>query len=182
MPARNTPDRYGSVAQALHWVIVGLLITQFTLGMIAEDLPNGLEKLVTLARHKSVGITILSLALLRLAWRLFDHPPPLLAMPRWQVIATRVSHTSLYALLFAMPLTGWLMSSASNYPVSWFGFAQLPDLVAPDPGLKEALHEVHEALSKVLIALASLHVAAALKHQFLDRDGLMFRMLPWDRR
>jgi cytochrome b561 len=78
-----------------------------------------------------------------------------------------------------MPLTGWLMSSASNYPVSWFGLVQLPDLVAPDPALKKLLHEVHETLSKILIALAGLHVAGALKHQFLDRDGLMFRMLPW---
>jgi cytochrome b561 len=179
MPARNTPVRYGSVAQTLHWVIVGLLIVQFTLGKIAEDLPNGLDKLVILARHKSFGITILALALLRLAWRFLDRPPPLQPMPRWQTIAARVSHAALYTLLFAMPLTGWMMSSASNYPVSWFGFVQLPDLVAPDHALKETLHEVHETLSNILIALASLHLLAVLKHQFLDRDGLIFRMLPW---
>ncbi|HLG52929.1 MAG TPA: cytochrome b [Steroidobacteraceae bacterium] len=179
MPLRNTPARYGSVAQTLHWVIVGLLIVQFTLGKIAEDLPNGFDKLVILARHKSFGITILALALLRLAWRLFDRPPPIPPMPGWQATAARISHFSLYTLLFAMPLTGWTMSSASNYPVSWFGLVQLPDLVAPDPALKEALQEVHETLSNILLALASLHVAAALKHQFLDRDGLMFRMLPW---
>lgn len=179
MPARNTIDRYGSVAQTLHWVVVVLLIVQFVLATIADDLPNGFEKLVTLARHKSVGMTILALAALRLAWRFFDHPPPLASMPRWQAVSARISHMALYALLFAMPLTGWMMSSASNMPVSWFGLAQLPDLVAPDPALKEALNEIHEALSKILIAFASLHVAAALKHQFLDRDGLMFRMLPW---
>jgi len=179
MTARNTTERYGSIAQALHWTIVGLLIVQFTLGTIAEDLPNGLDKLVVLARHKSFGITILALALLRLAWRLFDRPPPLPPMPGWQAATARMSHISLYALLFAMPLTGWTMSSASNYPVSWFSLVQLPDLVAPDPALKETLHEVHETLSKILLALAGLHVAAALKHQFFNRDGLMFRMLPW---
>jgi len=179
MSLRNTPVRYGSVAQTLHWVIVGLLIVQFTLGKIAADLPNGFDKLVLLARHKSFGITILSLALLRLAWRLLDRPPPLPPMPGWQATAARISHFSLYTLLFAMPLTGWTMSSASNYPVSWFGLVQLPDLVAPDPALKEGLNEIHVTLSNVLLALASLHVAAALKHQFLDRDGLLYRMLPW---
>jgi len=174
-----TAARYGLVAQTLHWVIVGSLVVQFTLASIADDLPNGLEKLITLARHKSVGITILSLALLRLIWRFVEQPPAPLPMPRWQAVAARISHAALYTLLFAMPLTGWMMSSASNYPVSWFGLVQLPDLVAPDPALKRLLHEFHETLSKILIALAGLHVAGALKHQFLDRDGLMFRMLPW---
>lgn len=179
MALRNSPDRYGSVAQALHWIVVALLIVQFTLGKIAEQLPVGPDKLGTLARHKSVGITILSLATLRLAWRLFNPPPPLPAMPRWQVSAARFSHAALYALLFAMPLTGWLMSSASNYPVSWFGLVQLPDLISPDPGLKSLLREVHGSLSTLLAVLAGVHVAAALKHQFRDRDGLLYRMLPW---
>lgn len=179
MPARNTDQRYGYIAQILHWAIVALLIVQVTLAKIAEGLPLGLEKLATLARHKSVGITILGLAVLRLAWRLFNRPPPLPPMPRWQASAARLNHWALYALLFAMPVTGWLMSSASNYPVSWFGLAQLPDLVAPDPALKERLETVHEALARVLIALALLHVAAALKHQFVDRNGLLHRMLPW---
>jgi cytochrome b561 len=179
MPVRNTADRYGSVAQALHWLIVALLIVQFTLGKIADQLPIGPDKLGTLARHKSVGITILSLAVLRLIWRLFNPPPPLPEMPRWQAVTARVSHASLYALLFAMPLTGWIMSSASNYPVSWFGLVQLPDLVAPDSGLKSQLRAVHGSLSTLLAVLAGVHVAAALKHQFRDRDGLMYRMLPW---
>jgi len=179
MPARNTPDRYGSVAQTLHWMVVALLIVQFTLGKIAETLPLGPDKLGTLARHKSVGITILALAVLRLAWRSFNPPPPLPPMPRWQILAARASHTALYALLFAMPLTGWMMSSASNYPVSWFGLVQLPDFVAPDADLKELLRDTHGLLSNVLATLVGVHLLAALKHQFRDRDGLMFRMLPW---
>lgn len=179
MPARNSTVRYGYVAQILHWAIVALLIVQIALAKIAEGLPLGLEKLATLARHKSVGITILGLAVVRLAWRLCNRPPPLPAMPRWQAIAAHVNHWTLYALLFVMPVTGWLMSSASNYPVSWFGLAQLPDLVAPDPALKERFEAVHETLAKALIALALLHIAAALKHQFVDRNGLLHRMLPW---
>ncbi len=179
MTVRNSPARYGSVAQALHWVIVGLVILQFTLAKIADNLPLGPDKVGTMARHKSVGITILVLAILRLTWRWFDPPPPLPPMPRWQALASRVSHASLYLLLFAMPLTGWMMSSASNYPVSWFGFFQLPDLVGPDHDLKETLEEVHETLFNILAAIAGLHIAAALKHQFLDRNGLLFRMLPW---
>ncbi len=182
MPTRNSALRYGIVAQTLHWAIVVLLIVQVTLGMIADELPLGLEKLALLARHKSFGITILGLAVIRLAWRWIDRPPPPPPMPRWQQLAANLNHWALYALLFAMPLSGWMMSSASNYPVSWFGLAQLPDLVLPDRSLKEQLQEVHELLVTILISLALLHVAAALKHQFFDRDGLLFRMLPWRRK
>ena len=179
MPVRNTADRYGSVAQTLHWTIVALLIVQFTLGKIADGLPIGLDKLVTLARHKSFGITILALATIRLLWRLFNRPPPLPPMPGWQRVLAHFNHAALYALLFAMPLTGWLMSSAKHFPVSWFGLLQLPDFIAPDAGLAHDLEDVHEMLSNVLLALVGLHVLAALKHQYVDRDGLLMRMLPW---
>ena len=178
MPARNSPVRYGSVAQALHWAVVALLVVQVTLGKIADDLPLGLEKLAVLARHKSFGITILGIAVLRLAWRLIDRPPPLPPMPRWQRAAAHLSHWGLYALLFALPISGWLMSSASNFPVSWFNRVQLPDLVGPDPALKERFHDLHHLFIYALYGLVGIHVAAALKHQFLDRDGLLMRMLP----
>lgn len=179
MPARNTAVRYGFVAQGLHWTIAGLVVVQVVLGKIAEELPLGLDKLALLARHKSVGITILALAVIRLVWRLIDHPPPPPPMPRWQLVAARLNHAAFYLLLLAMPLSGWLMSSASNFPVSWFGLVQLPDFVAADPELKDLLEDLHETLAQVLVALALLHVAAALKHQFIDRDGLLLRMLPW---
>jgi cytochrome b561 len=170
--------RYGYVAQALHWIIVGLLIVQVTLGNIADDLPLGLEKLVTLARHKSFGITILGLAVIRLAWRGFNPPPPEPPMPRWQLAAARINHWALYAILFAMPITGWLMSSASNIPRELVRTRATAGLRRARPGLKETFEEVHESLAYVLYALAGLHVAAALKHQFVDKDGLIFRMLP----
>jgi cytochrome b561 len=99
-------------------------------------------------------------------------------MPRWQEVAARLNHWALYVLLFALPLTGWLMSSAANRPASWFGLVQLPDFVAPDERLEEAFEAAHEFLVNALFALVGLHVAAALKHQFVDRDGLFLRMLP----
>ncbi len=181
MPARNSLLRYGSVAQFLHWSVVLLLAAQVTLGKIADGLPLGIERLAMMSRHKSLGITILGIAVLRLAWRAFDAPPTPPPMPRWQLLAARFSHWGLYALLFALPLSGWLMSSAANRPVSWWGFLQLPDFVAPDAGLKEIFEEIHELLVNVLFALVALHVAAAIKHQFLDRDGLLLRMLPGGR-
>jgi len=179
MSLTNSAQRYGLVPQLLHWLVVLLLALQFLLAELAEDLPDGLEKLAMLSRHKSIGITILGLAALRVAWRLIDRPPPLPAMPGWQRIAAHVTHWGLYAALFAMPLSGWMMSSAANYPVSWFGLFQLPDLVGASHDLHETLEEVHETLAGALLVLAAVHVLAALKHQFVDRDGLLSRMLPW---
>lgn len=179
MHLRNTADRYGALAQLLHWTIVALIITQFVLAAIADDLPAGLEKLAVLARHKSVGITILGLAIVRLIWRLFNPPPALPStVPGWQRTSARATHIALYALLFFQPLTGWLMSSAKNYPVSWFGLVALPDLIEPSESGFDLLHEAHEAGATLIIALAVLHAAAALKHHFLDRDDVLRRMLP----
>ena len=179
MPLSNSANRYGIVAQLLHWSVVVLLIAQFILAEAAEELPLGVEKLAMLARHKSVGITILGLAFLRIVLRLADRPPPPPPMSAWQRLAAATSHWAMYAILFAMPLSGWMMSSAANYPVSWFGLVQLPDLVVPSESLQEVLHEIHEVLAGTLLFLVGLHVLAALKHQFVDRDGLITRMLPW---
>ncbi len=182
MPVRNSPLRYGSVAQFLHWSVALLLVVQVTLGKIGDAMPVGLERLVVMSRHKSFGITILGIAIVRLAWRWIDPPPAPPPMPRWQLFAARFNHWALYALLFALPLSGWLMSSAANRPVSWFGLAQLPDFVAPDKGLQEWFDDLHHLFIYALFALVGLHVAAAIKHQFFDRDGLLLRMLPGLRR
>jgi len=179
MSLTNAAGRYGLVPQLLHWVVVVLIPLQYVLAETADELPDGMEKLATLARHKSVGLTILLIALVRVAWRLVDRPPPLPPMPAWQRAAAAVTHWGLYALLFALPLSGWLWSSAANYPVSWFGWVQLPDLVAPSKALEDLMHEVHETAFNGLLVLVALHVLGALKHQFVDRDGLIARMLPW---
>ncbi|HNP35487.1 MAG TPA: cytochrome b/b6 domain-containing protein [Woeseiaceae bacterium] len=170
-------DSFGRMSIALHWLIAGLIVLQFMLAKLAAYTTSNLRELVLLANHKSVGITILMLALVRVAWRLSHKPPPLPpSLPNWQVVASHISHWSLYALIFFMPVTGWLMSSASAFSVSWFNLFQLPDLVAPNPELKETLEDTHRFLSYVLLTVASLHIIAALKHKIVDKDGIMERM------
>lgn len=179
MQIRNDTQRYGALAQLFHWAIVGLVITQFVLATQAHDLPNGLAKLKLLAQHKSVGITILGLAVLRLAWRFANPvPPPPTGTPHWQFWAARWSHFTLYALLFVMPVLGWLMSSARNFPVSWFGLVTLPDFIAPSERAFDYLHAAHSTFAKVLALVAIIHAGAALKHHFIDRNNVLRRMLP----
>ncbi|MDY6947241.1 MAG: cytochrome b [Pseudomonadota bacterium] len=179
MQLKNDGSRYGVVAQLFHWTIVLLIIVQFILANRAGDLPLGSAKIAVLAQHKSFGITILALALLRLVWR-WANPVPAepLDIPRWQRIAARISHLALYALLLMTPLVGWLMSSARNFPVSWFGVVTLPDFIAPSKPAYEFLHETHELLAQTIFWLALLHAAAALKHHFIDKDNVLRRMLP----
>jgi len=179
MQIRNTQQRYGAVAQLLHWAIVALIITQFVLASKADSLGLGPAKIAVLARHKSVGLTIFGLAVLRLLWRWFNPIPPAPAnTPSWQMLAGRISHGMLYALILITPLLGWLMSSARNFSVSWFGLFTLPDLVAPDKARYEFFHEAHETLALTLAAIAIVHALAALKHHFIDRDDVLRRMLP----
>jgi len=162
-----------------HWVIVILIITQFVLANQEHHLKLGPAKIAILAQHKSVGITILLLAILRLVWRFFGAVPadPPRA-PRWQALLAHSTHYLLYALLFAIPIAGWLMSSARNFSVSWFGFVTLPDLIAPNKAAYSFLHETHEFLANALMYVAILHAVAALKHHFIDRDNVLRRMLP----
>ena len=179
MVMRNTTQRWGAVSQLLHWLIVVLLIVQVTLAEIADDLPIGVKKLAVLARHKSVGITILGLALLRLAWRLYN-PTPLLpgTLKPYERALARFTHVMLYVLLFAMPLSGWMMSSARGFPVSWFHIFQLPDLVPKNKALYDTLVTTHGTLAVVLGVVVTLHVAGALKHHFIHKDDVLRRMLP----
>jgi cytochrome b561 len=179
MALRNTTRRWGALSQLLHWLIVILIILQVTLASMADDLPAGAKKLGLLARHKSVGITILMLALARLVWRLLNPTPALpQTLKSWEQSLARLTHALLYVLLFAMPLSGWMMSSARGFPVSWFGFFTLPDLVPKNRSLYEALLTTHSTLAWVLGAVVTLHVAAALKHHFMLRDDVLRRMLP----
>jgi cytochrome b561 len=178
MQLKNTLTRYGALAQLFHWVIVVLVITQFVLALRAEGL-SPIKKIGVLATHKSIGITILVLAVLRLAWRLFNLVPPQpRGMPRWQELAAHVSHFLLYALLFITPVLGWLMSSARAFSVSWFGLFTLPDFIEPNKAAFERLKDWHEAMAFTLAAIALIHLAAALKHHFYDRDDVLRRMLP----
>jgi cytochrome b561 len=175
---RNTTERYGIVSQLFHWIIVVLVITQFVLANLADSAPT-MKKLALLNWHKWSGMTILMLTVLRIIWRFANVVPDMPATTAsWQHRAARLSHTLLYVLLVAMPLSGWLMSSARNFPVSWFGLFTFPDLVGPDRALYEVFHETHEILAATLLVTAVIHLLAALKHHFIDRDNVLRRMLP----
>ena len=179
MPSQSTPLRYSAVAQVFHWVIAALVVTQFVLAYTADDLPIGVHKLALLARHKSFGMTILMLAILRLLWRLKNPPPALPAgMTPVERLLARATHAAFYLLLFAMPLTGWMMSSAKNYSVSWFGLFTWPNLIGKNEAAFDALRTTHHLLSYLLFAIAVLHILAALKHHFWNKDDVLRRMLP----
>lgn len=175
----NTPTRYGIVAQVLHWLIVALVMVQFVLGIRAHGLPVSLERLILLARHKSIGLSIFILVVLRLGWRLYSPPPPLPPAPLQSRAAAYLSHGLMYALLLVMPVVGWLYSSASNLTVSWFGWFPLPNLVAPDRRLAHGLLLAHESMAWVLLAVIVIHVCAALWHHIILRDDVLLRMLPF---
>jgi cytochrome b561 len=179
MGIRNTSRRWGSVTQTLHWLIVALIIVQVTLAWIADELPLGEKKLATLAYHKSVGLTILALAIIRLAWRWLNTTPELPdTLKPYERALARFTHAALYVLLFALPLSGWTMSSARGFPVSWFGFFTLPNLVPKDKTLYDFFVVTHETLAWTLAAVVALHVLAALKHHYVLKDDVLRRMLP----
>lgn len=160
-------------------MIIGLVL--FGLLMTQEWVPN---RFAIYQWHKSIGITVLVLSVIRLIWRLSHRPPALpAALPRWQRTASHATHGLFYALMIAMPLLGWAMVSASELPIPTvlYGLIPLPDM----PGVPEAdivagrFRLLHEIGAKLFIALIILHVGAALKHHFKDRDDVLRRMAPW---
>ncbi len=180
MGARGDGRRFGAVAMAFHWLTVALILAMVPIAWVMTDLPMGPDKFELYGLHKSLGITVLGLTVLRLAWRLADPPPPWPPeMPRWERWAARGSHVALYVVLFAMPIIGWVGSSAVNFPVTWFGLVTLPRLVDPDPALGDAAEQAHAVLSYVVFALVAVHVAAALRHHVMLRDDVLTRMLPF---
>ena len=155
-----------------------LVFAQIAIGVYAADLPVGIQRLVWLSRHKSIGITILALMLMRLAWRLATSPPPPSPdLPAWQRQAASLTHWAFYILLTGSALVGWLAASAYGLSVNWFGLVLLPDLVGKNKALADALQSAHELLVWSVSALIVLHVAAALHHA-VRRDGVVSRMLP----
>ncbi len=180
MTLRSDRERWGGVAQAFHWTIVLLILVQGAIGLVMVDLPKRPGVIPVYDFHKSLGLTIFGLAVLRLAWRALDRRPDFPpALPPWRVTAARAGHTLLYALLFAVPLSGWWFDSvAALRPLYWFGVVEVPHLTGPDKALKDSIAELHEALFWILVAVAAGHAAIALHHQFAVRDNLLGRMWP----
>ena len=168
--------RYTPVAIALHWLLALAIIGAFCVGLYMTGLPFSPARLKLYNYHKGAGTTILALSALRLLWRLTHRPPADLPMPAWQAQAAHVTHGLLYLMFFVVPLVGWAYSSAAGFPIVWFGVLPLPDFVGKDKELAETLKLVHHFAAYGLGLLVAGHVAAALKHQFIDRDGLLARM------
>ncbi|OGS90199.1 MAG: cytochrome b [Gallionellales bacterium GWA2_60_18] len=175
----NSPNRYTSTAIALHWLAALLIFSAFPLGLYVHEMALSPLKLKLLSYHKWLGVTIFLLTVARIAWRATHTPPPLAAtIPLWQQQVAHVLHLLLYILLLLIPLSGWLMSSAKGFPVVYLGLVQLPDLVDKDKLLGDLLAEVHKLLNFGLLALVGMHIGAALKHHFIERDDTLRRMLP----
>ena len=174
----SPPLRYSGPAIALHWLLAVALVACFSLGLFMADLDASPLKLRLFNWHKWAGTSILALSALRLAWRLTHRPPPDVPMAGWQHRAASLAHRMMYGLFFAVPLAGWAYSSAAGFPIVLFGLLPLPDFVPVDKVLAEAIKPWHENLAWALALLALTHIAAALKHHFIDRDGLLGRMWP----
>lgn len=179
MQWRNSEQHFGAIAGALHWVIVAGLIAQYFLAEAGEESDEGVTTAFDpMSLHQSIGWTILLLAVFRLAWRVVDgHPRWPETMKPYELVIAKLAHVAFYVLLFALPLSGWALSSAEGEPLRFFSLFAMPALPAQE-AMKHTLEEVHEILFNVLLALAILHVIAALKHQFIDRDRVLKRMLP----
>lgn len=176
----EAPRHYTLTAIRLHWLMAIVLIGLFGLGLYMTGLKLSPQKLQLYSWHKWAGVSVFVLALARLAWRI-GHPPPAdpAGMPRWQSVAAHGVHHLLYLLMIAIPLSGWLMSSAKGFQTVWFGVLPLPDLLQKDKELGDLLQTVHQFLNYSLAALVLAHAGAALKHHFIDRDGVLARMLPF---
>ena len=172
-----TVTHYSTPAIVLHWLVALLIFVAFPLGLYMADLPVSPDKLKLYSYHKWIGITILMLVALRMVWRLLHRPPPLPeSMVSWQRLVSHIMHGLLYLLMIAIPVSGWLMSSAKGFQTVWFGVLPLPDLVGKDKALGEVLTEVHETLNFIMLGLVVLHVAASLKHHFIERQPFLQRM------
>ena len=170
--------RYTTVAIVLHWLLGLSIFAMFAIGIYMSDLPFSPLRLKLYNYHKWAGITFLILSVLRLLWRLVNKPPALpkaiaQAMPSWQTKIYHATHYALYALFFAVPLIGWAYSSAAGFPIVLFGVLPLPDFMAVDKEFAKQIKELHEISAFALVGLALLHMGAALKHHFIDKDGLI---------
>jgi len=184
-------ERYTRTAVVLHWLIAGLLLAECAHGWWMQQIPKQPPGIRADAfnQHKSVGLVLLALVLIRLGWRLAHRPPTLPAVPRWQSLAAKANHVLLYAMMIALPLSGWMHDSAwkaaATHPMHLFGvipFPRIGFIMNLDPAVKEPLHDrfgpLHTYLGYALYALLAMHIGGALKHELFDRHSVIKRMVP----
>ena len=180
MSLKNTTDRWGGISQLLHWTIAILIVLIGIVGLVMGELPRSPKYFWVYTAHKSLGLTVLALVLVRIGWRLYAGAPrPVPGTPRLQALLASTTHGAIYLLILALPLSGWIYDSANALrPFRWFGLVEVPKLVAPDEALAASAHGAHEWLFWLLMALVAGHAGAALYHHFIQRDATLARMLP----
>lgn len=179
MEFKNTTFHYGLVAILFHWIMAIIIIGMLGLGLYMVQLPISPQKLKLYGLHKEFGVLVLGLTVLRLLWRIVSvHPSLPTYMPNWQKIAAYSAHFAFYIFMLAMPITGWIMSSAAGFPVSFFGLFTLPDLVSADEKLRLLFASIHEFLAYIFIITILIHVAATLQHYVVYKHNLLRRMWP----
>ena len=181
MPMRSEPTRWSTIAKTFHWLMALLILGNGAFAFWMDGLKPSLNKINMFALHKSIGLTVLALFVLRLAWKMFDRRPPDEPAPRWQQFAAHAVHGFLYLLIVAIPLSGWAFNSAHGFPLQYFKQFNLPALVEKNEDLSNTLGTVHVYLFWFLLVVLLAHVGGALKHHFIDRDDTLRRMLPFGR-
>lgn len=175
----STADpRYTKVAIWLHWLIGVAVIANIGLAMLTEDLPRETHR-AAMGLHKSIGMAILALTVLRILWRLTHKSPPLPPMATWERVLSRAAHFAFYALLILLPLSGWVWMSAADRPIDFFGLFTIPSIVAASKDVADVMHERHEVLGLTMLALVLIHILAALKLQYADKVRIFGRMNPF---
>ena len=178
-PWKNTRDRWGVVSQCLHWLVLALVLWMAWLGLTMTDMPNTPRKVDTYSLHKSLGLLVLALMLLRGGWRLYaGAPDPVPGTPTWQHRIASATHGALYLLLLAIPASGWVINSASGFPLRWFGLFRVPQLTGRSEPLEELAETWHEWMFWALVVVVLAHAAAAIWHHLFQQDATRARMLP----
>lgn len=176
MRLKNDATHFGLIAILLHWIIAVLIIGLLCVGLYMVELPISPSKLKIYGIHKATGLLVLALVVVRLCWRVINTTPKL-AMPLWEVVIARIVHWAFYVLMLAMPITGWLLTSSAGLAPSFYGLFTVPTLIAPNENLRPLFANMHQWIAFALIATILLHVAAALKHHFYDKDEILKRMI-----
>jgi len=176
------PIRYSKTAMSLHWLMAIAIVSGWVMGNYMVDLKFSPDKLQLYSWHKWIGFTVFLLALARLIWRWTHKPPaPLPGQPAWQIHAAGITHALFYGLFFAVPISGWIFSSSTGFPLVYLGLIPIPDLIGKSPELKDTRKNVHWYLSTGLAVLLFLHLGAVVKHLMIKGDHTFARMVPWGR-